>query len=65
VDPGPVWTDAGNLAPTGIRSPDRHALSDSVVNKVTLSIVFTTKLYQLHVHIDIIISRNVIHTFLA
>ena len=22
---GPVWTGAGNLAPTGIRSPDRPA----------------------------------------
>jgi hypothetical protein len=28
-DPGPVWTDAENLAPTGIRSPDRPARSQS------------------------------------
>jgi hypothetical protein len=27
--PGPVWTGAENLAPTGIRSPDRPALSES------------------------------------
>jgi hypothetical protein len=26
-DPGPVWTGAENLAPTGIRSPDRQARS--------------------------------------
>jgi hypothetical protein len=25
--PGPVWTGAENLAPTGIRSPDRPARS--------------------------------------
>jgi hypothetical protein len=24
-DQGPVWTDAENLTPTGIRSPDRPA----------------------------------------
>jgi hypothetical protein len=28
--PGPVWTGAENLAPTGIRSPDRPALSQSL-----------------------------------
>jgi len=27
---GPVWTGAGNLAPTGIRSPDRPARSQSL-----------------------------------
>jgi len=27
--PGPVWTGAENLAPTGIRSPDRPARSQS------------------------------------
>ena len=27
--PGPVWTSAENLAPTGIRSPDRPARSES------------------------------------
>ena len=26
--PGPVWTGAENLAPTGIRSPDRPARSE-------------------------------------
>jgi len=26
--PGPVWTGAGNLAPTGIRSPGRPARSE-------------------------------------
>jgi hypothetical protein len=29
--PGPVWTGAENLAPTGIRSPDRPARSESIV----------------------------------
>jgi len=28
--PGPVWTGAENLAPIGIRSPDRPARSQSV-----------------------------------
>jgi len=28
--PGPVWTGAENLAPTGIRSPDRTAHSQSL-----------------------------------
>jgi len=28
--PGPVWTGAENLAPTGIRSPDRAARSQSL-----------------------------------
>jgi len=28
--PGPVWTGAENLAPTGIRSPNRPARSQSL-----------------------------------
>jgi len=28
--PGPAWTGVENLAPTGIRSPDRPTLSDSL-----------------------------------
>jgi len=28
--PGPVWTGAENLAPTGIRYPDRPARSESL-----------------------------------
>ena len=28
--PGPIWTGAGNLAPTGIRSPDRPARRESL-----------------------------------
>jgi hypothetical protein len=28
--PGPVWTDAENLSPTGIRSPDPPARSESL-----------------------------------
>jgi hypothetical protein len=30
VSPGPVWTGAEYLAPTGIRSPDRPARSESL-----------------------------------
>jgi hypothetical protein len=29
-DPGPVWTGAENLAPAGIRSPDRPTRSQSL-----------------------------------
>ena len=29
---GPVWTGAENLAPTGIRSPDRPAHRQSLLN---------------------------------
>jgi hypothetical protein len=28
--PGPVWTGVGNLAPTGIRTPDRPGRSESL-----------------------------------
>ena len=28
--PGPVWTGAENVAPTGIRSPDSPACSESL-----------------------------------
>jgi len=31
--PGPVWTGAENLAPTGIRSPDRPARSESLYRR--------------------------------
>ena len=30
MGPGPVWTGAENLTPTGIRSPDRPACSESL-----------------------------------
>jgi len=30
MTPGPVWTVAGNMAPTGLRSPDRPARSESL-----------------------------------
>jgi hypothetical protein len=30
LTPGPVWTGAENLAPTGTRSPDRPARSKSL-----------------------------------
>ena len=31
MDPGPVWTGAKNLAPTGIRSLDRPACSSVAI----------------------------------
>jgi hypothetical protein len=31
---GPVWTDAENLATTGIRSPDRPARSQSLTTEL-------------------------------
>ena len=33
--PGPVWTGAGNLAPTGIRSPDRPAVTSRYTDYAT------------------------------
>ena len=35
--PGPVWTGAENLAPTGIRSPDRPARSQSLYRQCYLA----------------------------
>jgi len=32
--PGPIWTGAENLAPTGIRSPDRPARRQSLYRHV-------------------------------
>jgi hypothetical protein len=32
---GPVWTGAENLAPTGIRSPDRPARSQSIPTELS------------------------------
>jgi len=31
--PGPVWTGAENLVPTGIRSPDRPAFQSVAISK--------------------------------
>ena len=45
--PGPVWTGVENLAPTGIRSPDRRACSQSLywlcypAHKPTYNITYT------------------------
>jgi hypothetical protein len=53
--PGPIWTGAKNLAPTGIRSPDRPDRSQSVYrlsysthkvnNDFALITVFKTKAF--------------------
>ena len=37
--PGPVWTGSENLAPTGIRSPDRPARSESHTKFTAVAIV--------------------------
>jgi hypothetical protein len=37
--PGPVWTGAEDLAPTGIRSPDRPARSESLSRPTTSCIL--------------------------
>jgi hypothetical protein len=45
-DPGPVWTCAKNLAPTGIRSPDRPVRSQSIIDSVIINLVFMRKSFQ-------------------
>jgi hypothetical protein len=46
--PGPVWTGAENLAPTGIRPPDRPARSQSQYRlRYPAKIVRRTKLLLL------------------
>ena len=39
--PGPVWTDAENLALTGIRSPDRPARSESLYHYTNIPYLFS------------------------
>jgi hypothetical protein len=54
--PGPVWTCAKNLAPTGIRSPDRPARSQSV--EINIPVYFVNcnwvdsrwQYYSTHLH---------------
>jgi hypothetical protein len=41
--PGPVWTCAKNLAPTGIRSPDRPARIQSLYRLSPRSIIYNSK----------------------
>ena len=42
---GPVWTSAENLAPTGIRSPDRPARSQSLYRLNYPALIKRTLLY--------------------
>jgi len=44
--PGPVWTGAENLAPTGIRSPDRPARSHSLY-RLSYPAHFTNKCLEI------------------
>ena len=44
--PGPVWTGAENLAPTGIRSPDRPGRSQSLYRlRYPAHVVIGTRYY--------------------
>jgi len=38
--PGPIWTGAENLAPTGIPSPDRPARSESLYRRILTGVKF-------------------------
>jgi hypothetical protein len=60
--PGPVWTCAKNLAPTGIRSPDRPARSQSLYRlnyPVRISIHLTNIIIS-HLYVFSIISTKTI-----
>jgi hypothetical protein len=48
--PGPVWAGAENLAPTGIRSPDRPACSQSLYRLRYLAHQMTYELQILYFH---------------
>ena len=53
---GPVWTGAENLAPTGIRSPDRPARRQSLYRLSYPALVMNcTFFYSLHCLVDILI----------
>jgi hypothetical protein len=56
--PGPVWTGAEKLAPTGIRSPDRPARSQSLYR-----LIYPAQTYQFYgqqlIYILIICNTNV------
>jgi hypothetical protein len=45
--PGPVWTGAKNLAPTGIRSPDRPARSQSLY-RLRCPVPYLTGIYWIY-----------------
>jgi hypothetical protein len=44
--PGPVWTGAENLVPTGIRSPDRNQKGQYTIE--TLHFSYTFLMYKKH-----------------
>jgi len=46
--PGTVWTDAENLAPTGIRSPDRPIRSESLYRMRYPGHTATEDIWKLH-----------------
>ena len=57
--PGPVWTGAENFAPTGIRSPDRPARSQSLYrlsyrDHITIGTLTTILLNKVHLLVKLI-----------
>jgi len=45
--PGPVWTGAVNLDPTGLRSPDRPARSSvAIPTELPCPLVYSTKILK-------------------
>jgi hypothetical protein len=60
--PGPVWTSAKNLAHTGIRSPDRPALSQSPYRQFIITLfnvgnVLLCVIYQLNFAVFMYVAR--------
>jgi hypothetical protein len=60
-DPGPVWTGAENLAPTGFRSPDRTARSQSRYRLSHLGPLTFNNMTQNHYYFCIKSARFVIN----
>ena len=46
--PGPVWTGAENIAPTGIRSPDLPARSQLLISKEKYIITYVLFYFALY-----------------
>jgi hypothetical protein len=58
---GPVWTGAENLAPTGIRSPDRPARSQSLYRlryPVRAFQIYLAKFSRTAINLTVVICRN-------
>jgi hypothetical protein len=60
--PGPVWTGAENLAPTGIRSPDPPACSQSLYRLSYPGPNFSTSITSKHKIFQIMFPQNNVDT---